>query len=271
MVMKMNLRKLTIFLFVPVVLFSGCLKVNSNVKINKDGSGILEEQVLMSDMVISMMNEFMSSFQDSTSTPEEFKLFKEDELEAKASEYGEGVKYVSGEEIKIDGWEGYKAIYSFEDLNKITMDTDPNTKVENQQDGGKESEHFSFKFIPGDIAELIIDRPELTSKNEDEEISVETGTADEELDDNLIKMMDGMTMTISLELNGKIVETNASYVDDTRITMLDIDFSKLLKNKESLELFKKNPPDNLDEMKAIVENIPGIKVEFKKPVSVKFK
>ncbi len=53
--------------------------------------------------------------------------------------------------------------------------------------------------------------------------------------------------------------------------MLDIDFSEILKDKESLELFKTNPPDNLDEMKVIVENIPGMKVEFKKPVIVKFK
>ncbi|MEE9572510.1 MAG: hypothetical protein V3W20_05655 [Candidatus Neomarinimicrobiota bacterium] len=267
----MKLIKLTIFLFISVILFSGCLKVNSNVIINKDGSGILEEQVLMSDMVISMMNEFMSSFQDSTSAPEEFKLFKEDELKAKSSEYGEGVKYVSGEEIKIDGWRGYKAIYSFEDLNKIKMETDPNTKVENPQDDEQATEYFSFKFIPGDIAELIIDRPDLSSEKKDEEISVETGTENQELDDNLIKMMDGMTMTISLEFNGEIVETNASYVDDSKVTMLDIDFSEILKNKESLELFKKNPPDNLDEMKAIVENIPGMKVEFKKPVIVKFK
>ena len=266
----MKLIKLTILLFIPVMLFSGCLKVNSNVIINKDGSGILEEQVLMSDMVISMMNEFMSSFEDSTSAPEEFKLFKEDELEAKASEYGEGVRYVSGEEIKIDGWQGYKAIYSFEDLNMIKMETDPNTKVENPQDG-QATEHFSFKFTPGDIAELIIDRPELNSIIEDEDISVETDTENEELDDDLIKMMDGMTMTISLELKGEIVETNASYVDDTKITMLDIDFSEILKNKETLELFKKNPPDNLDEMKEIVKNIPGMKVEFKKPVIVKFK
>ncbi len=267
----MKLIKLTILLFIPVLLFSGCLKVNSNVIINKDGSGILEEQVLMSEMVISMMNEFMSSFQDSTSTPEEFKLFKEDELKAKASEYGEGVKYVSGEEIKIDGWQGYKAIYSFEDLNKIKMETDPNTKVENPQDDGQATEYFSFKFIPGDIAELIIDRPALSSEKEDKEIAVETDTENQELDDNLIKMMEGMSMTISLEFNGEIVETNASYVDGSKITMLDIDFSKILKNKESLELFKKNPPDNLDEMRAIVENIPGMKVEFQKPVIVKFK
>ena len=106
---------------------------------------------------------------------------------------------------------------------------------------------------------------------EDGEIAVETDTENEELDDNLVKMMDGMSMTISLEFKGEIVETNASFVDDSKITMLDIDFSELLKDKESLELFKNNPPDNLDELKAIVENIPGMNVEFKKPVIVKFK
>jgi hypothetical protein len=267
----MKALKISFLVLLPVILFSGCLKVDTKVNINKDGSGILEEQVLMSDAVIAMMNEFMSSFQDSTSAQEKFKLFKEDELKAKASEYGEGVKYVSGEEIKIDGWQGYKAIYSIEDLNNIKMETDPNTKVENPQDDGQATEYFSFKFIPGDIAELIIDRPELSSEKKDEEIAVETETENQEIDDNLIKMMDGMSMTISLEFNGEIVETNASYINGSKVTLLNIDFSELLNNKESLELFKKNPPNNLDEMKAIVENISGMKVEFQKPVTIKFK
>jgi len=192
-------------------------------------------------------------------------------LKSKASEYGEGVKYVSGEEIKIDGWQGYKAIYSFEDLNKIKMEIDPNTKVENPQDDGQATEHFSFKFIPGDISELIIDRPDFSSKMEDEKIAIENDTENEVLDDNFVKMMDGMTMTISLEFNGEIMETNASFIDGSKVTMLDIDFSELLKNKETLELFKKNPPDNLDELKAMVKNIPGMKVEFQKPVIIKFK
>ena len=89
-----------------VILFSGCLKVDTKIKINKDGSGTIEEQVLMSDAIVSMMNEFMSSFQDSTNTPEEFKLFKESELKNKAAEYGMGVKFVSGEEVKKKGWPG---------------------------------------------------------------------------------------------------------------------------------------------------------------------
>ena len=160
--------KIVRLLFLPIILFallSGCLQVDTTVYINKDGSGTIEEKVLMSDAVVEMMNEFMSSFQDSAKAPEEFNLYKEEELKVKASVYGEGVEYVSGEEINIDGWQGYKAIYSFTDLNTITMETDPNAKVElDKNEEGKKNEYFSFKFIRGDVSELIIDRPDINPK-----------------------------------------------------------------------------------------------------------
>ncbi len=267
----MNSLKISFLVLLPVILFSGCLKVDTKVIINKDGSGTIEEQVLMSDAVVSMMNEFMSSFQDSTNTPEEFKLFKESELKDKAAEYGMGVKFVSGEEVKKKGWQGYKAIYSFEDLNKIKMETDPNRKVEmGMDDSAEQNEYFNFKFIPGDISELIIDRPELETGGE-EETYKESESDEEELDENLIKMMDGMSVTISLVINGDIVETNATFVDGSKVTLLDIDFGDLLKNENSLELLKKNPPKNLDGMKEIIKNVPGIKLELQKPVSIKFR
>ena len=265
--------RIFLLLILPVALFSGCLQVDTTVRINKDGSGTIEEVVLMSNTVIAMMNEFMSSFQDTSGVAEEFKLFKEEELIQKGNEYGEGVKYVSGEELAIEGWEGYKAIYAFDDLNSIRMETDPNKKMQMEEgDSGVKDEYFSFRFIPGNVAELIIDRPEMNTEGEEESYeNEETSGEENQLDDKLIKMMDGMRVKISLLFNGEIVNTNATYVNNSEVTMLDIDFSELLKNKESLEKFKKNPPGSLDEMKAIVENIPGMKVELQKPVSIKFK
>jgi hypothetical protein len=267
----MQVLKIILLFLSPFILFSGCLNVDTTVYVNKDGSGTIEEKILMSDIVVSMMNEFMSSFDDSTSTPAEFKLFKEDELIEKASEYGNGVKYSSGEEIKTDGWQGYKAVYSFNDLNAIRMETDPNKKIEaGKKEGEDEKEYFSFKFIPGDVAELIIDRPEIKVDDENK-TDIEPDTEDQKLDDKFIKMLDGMHVRISLDFEDKIVETNATYVDGSKVTMLDIDFSELLKNKESLELLKNNPPKNLDDMKLIVKNVPGMKIELQKPVSIKFK
>ena len=261
-------------LFLPIISFallSGCLQVDTTVYINKDGSGTIEEKVLMSDAVVEMMNEFMSSFQDSAKAPEEFNLYKEAELKEKASGYGEGVEYVSGEEINTDGWQGYKAIYSFTDLNTITMETDPNAKVElDKSEEGKKNEYFSFKFIQGDVSELIIDRPEIKPKITSDESGSEDENVDEAIDDSFLKLMEGMKVQISLTFEGDIVETNATYVDGSMVNLLDIDFGELFKNKESLEMLKNNPPDNLEEMKEIVENVPGMKIELQRPVYIKF-
>jgi len=263
--------KIILSLLLPLLLFTGCLQVDSKVKVKKDGSGTIEEKVLMSSMVVEMMNQFMGSFADSTGETEKFSLFKEDELKGKASNYGEGVKYVSGKEIKQNGWEGYQAVYSFKDINKLKMDTDPNKKVELDEGGTEASnEYFSFRFKPGSVAELTIDRPEMNMKDENGETDDSENTENHQLDDKIIKMMDGMRIKISLQPDGNIVSTNASYVSGSEITLIDIDFSKILKNKESLDMLKKNPPKSLDEMEAIVKNIPGMKIELQKPVSIKF-
>lgn len=258
--------KLLSVAILSLVIFSGCLKVNTKVKFNKDGSGIIEETVLMSDAVVALMNEFMSSFQDSSSAPEEFKLFKENELRDKSLEFGEGVDYISGEEIVFEGWEGYSAVYSFEDINQITIATDPNDKIESGTLGDKE--HFSFTFTPGIISELIINRPEISLT--DMEVNTEVNNDNTQLDDKFINLMEGMEVKILLEFEGGIVETNAEYVDDNKITLFDIDFSKLLKNKNSLKMLKNNPPESLDDMKKLIEIVPGIKIDFQKPITVKY-
>ena len=259
-------------LLIPITLFTGCIQVDTTVKLKKDGSGTIEEKVMMSSMVVQMMNQFMSSVPDSSGEKQEFKLFKEDELKDKASEYGKGVKYVSGKEVSKDGWEGYTAVYSFKNINNLKMDTDPNKKVEMEEGEGETKEdYFTFKFTPGSVAELVIDRPEV-SMNEETESDESEGESNQnqQLNDNIVKMMDGMRIKMSLKPQGNIVSTNASYVDGSEVTLLDLDFSKLLKNKESLDKLKKNPPKSLEEMKEIVKNIPGMKIELQKPVSIKF-
>ncbi len=268
----MKYFKIFFVLFLPVTMFTGCLQVDTTVKLNKDGSGTIEEKVMMSDMVVQMMNQFMNSMPDSSGKKQELKLFKEDELRDKASEYGEGVKYVSGKEVSKDGWKGYKAVYSFKDINKLRMDTDPNKKMELDEGRSEvENDYFSFRFKPGNVAELTINRPDISMNKETETDESNTdSTQNQPMDDNIVKMMDGMRIKISLQPRGNIVSTNASYVEGSEVTLLDVDFSALLKNKGSLDKFKKNPPKSLDEMEAIVKNIPGMKIELQKSVSIKF-
>ncbi len=266
-----TLKKLFLF-FITVTLLTGCFKVETTVKINKDGSGKIFQTVVMSKTFVEMISQFAGSLGDSSST-EEFSLFDEKEFKESANEFGSDVKYISGEYVSEDGWEGFRAEYAFDDLNKIRLEPSPDSKVSigmEEQDVEKEdTEYYFFTFIKGEVPEVIIDRPEIEKDFDDEEIDVEGG--DDELNEEFLKLMEGMRVDIVLEFEGEIVETNATHVEGSRITLLSMDFGEIIKNKETLEMFNKSQPDKIEDLETFVEKIPGMKLELKKPVSVKFK
>ena len=262
-----------LFLFLTAVtLLTGCFKVETTVKINKDGSGKIFQTVMMSKTFVEMISQFAGSFDDSSST-EEFSLFDEEKFIESAKEFGSGVKYVDGEHVSEDGWEGFRTEYTFDDLNKIRLEPEPDDKVsigmEEQDVEEEDTEYYFFKFIKGDVAEVIIDRPEI-EKDIDAEVTEVEGNNDE-FNEVFLKMMEGMRIDIVLEFEGEIVETNATHVEGSKVTLLAMDFGEIVKNKETLEMLKKSQPDEIEDLEAFVEKIPGMKLEIKKPVSVKFK
>ena len=258
-------------------IFSGCLQISTKINVQKDGSGTINEKVLMSKTFINMMKEFAQAFQDSTST-EEFSFFKDDEIIADAKDYGDEVKYVSHNFVKDDNWEGYEAIYSFDDITKIKIDPDPDSKVgmgDGVESAGESTDYYFFKFNKGDVAELIIDRPPIELNNESEESSDQnpqdsSEQNEDEMGKEFLKMMEGMKVDISIEVDGNISKTNASYVDGSTVTLFQMDLSEMMKNEEAFKEFKNREPKNIGEMKKFLEKFPGMKIEVEKPVSVKF-
>ena len=113
--MKKN-KSLLIFPLL-MLFFAGCLQVETTLKVNKDGSGNINEKVLFSKTFVNMLKDFAEAFQDSTST-EEFSMFSEEEIIADAKDYGENVTYVSYKKIDNENWEGYQATYSYDDITK---------------------------------------------------------------------------------------------------------------------------------------------------------
>ncbi len=268
----MRTLKILFLFFIAVTLLTGCFKVETTVKINKDGSGKIFQTVMMSKTFVEMISQFAGSFGDSSGT-EEFSLFDEEEFIESAKEFGSGVQYVGGEHVSEDGWEGFRAEYAFDDLNKIRLEPEPDNKVsigmEEQDVDEEDTEYYFFTFIKGDIPEVIIDRPEIEPDFDDEETEVEG--SNDELNEEFLKMMEGMSVDITLEFEGEIVETNATHVEGSRVTLLSVDFGEIVKNKETLEILKKSQPDDIEDLEAFLEKIPGMKIELNKPVSVKFK
>ena len=275
------MRKL-IFLFNIIflsVLLAGCLQVDTTINLKKDGSGTINEKVLMSKTFVNMMREFAMAFQDSaTAAEEEFSLFKDEDIISDATEYGDDVKYLSHSFISNDEWEGYEAIYSFDDISKIRIQPDPDSKVamsEDETGSEDEGEYYFFKFKKGDVSELIIDRPEIefNKDSQEEESSSEEVTEqnDDELGEEALKMMDGMKINIAVKIDGEISSSNATYVDGSTITLFQMSLGEMMKDKEAFKEFQNKEPKNIEEMKQFIEKFPGMKIEIQKPVSVKFK
>lgn len=274
--MKKSFTKFVLLLTVTIF-FTGCLEVNTTIHLNKDGSGTLEESVLMSSQVVQMISAFASSFDSTSADTNKFSLFNPEELIADTSKYGSGVKYVSGKEVKKNGKEGYNVVYSFSDITKLRINENPNSKidmegVEFEEDSAHE--FLRFDFTRGEPSSLTINLPSM----EDEDVSAEdssqvqdTLAANTQGMDELLKLMKDMRLALTIDFNGNITKTNASYVNGSKVTLFDISFNELLNNPAKLKMFKQQNPKNLEEIKKIVENLPGIKVELNNPVNVTFK
>ncbi len=271
----MKLLSRSILLAGMAFFFTGCIEMHTSITVKKDGSGLVEENIFIGKEIIKMFTEFAAAFADSTQPQQEFNLFEEDKIKAKTSELGEGVEFVSMKTIKTDEKEGYTAFYKFKDINKIKVNQDPSDEMpmaEPAEDSDAADKLVKFKFIKGKPNKIIFSLPDekkkdQSAKDDTTTMTVEPDTADFE---NMVKFMKDMKAKVEIKIDGKIVNTNATHVDGNTITLFDIDFGQLLSDKEKLEQFKKFNPDSFEEVKKLVKDIPGIKVELNKEVFVEF-
>lgn len=272
---EMKLLSRSILLAAMAFFFTGCIEMHTSITVKKDGSGLVEENIFIGKEIIKMFTEFAAAFADSTQPQQEFNLFEEDKIRAKTSELGEGVEFVSMKTIKTDEKEGYTAVYKFKDINKIKVNQDPSDEMpmaEPAEDSDAADKLVKFKFIKGKPNKIIFSLPDekkkdQSAKDDTTTMTVEPDTADFE---NMVKFMKDMKAKVEIKIDGKIVNTNATHVDGNTITLFDIDFGQLLSDKEKLEQFKKLNPDSFEEVKKLVKDIPGIKVELNKEVFVEF-
>ncbi len=268
------------YLFVGIIFsifLTGCLQVSTTVNLNQDGSGTIEEIFVMKTEVINMMKEFAMAF-DSAKT-EEFNMFNETELREKAINYGEGVEYLSGEKMMIDNYEGFKAVYSFTDINKLKLNPSPEDKIPYGAELGEVEEEEStedllkFNFTKGSPSSLVINFPKPLLEDDpdtEETTEFEDSTFNEQAEQKMIEMFDGMKMALYFNFKDKIEETDASFVDASKVTLMEIDFSEIIKNKEVFKKFQGAKPETMEEFKEVVGDIEGIKIEFKEQVTIKF-
>ena len=262
-----------VVLFALSLALMGCFESIVLLRVNKDGSGTIEETVVISDSFM----ELMKSFGSEEEGEEDKDVIDEEQLTAKAASMGEGVRYVSAQPVKTDRGSGYKAIYSFSDINDVRINQNPGENVSPPPMGGEEQgpveEWLRFNFSGGRTATLEIIYPQDMEMHQEEK-SAES-EADMDSNPEMMEMMrelyQDMHIGIAVEVDGEITDTNASYVDGSTVTLMDIDFAKILEDEEKFKELMSANPETVEEMKQLVKDNPGIKVEIEESIRIRFR
>ena len=248
---------------------TACLDSTTLVKVKPDGSGTVEQTTLVNTAALKGM---MGAAGQANGP-----MMNKADLERTAERMGEGVRLVSSEPIKGNaGFEGVKAIFAFDDINKVQVSQGPSMGGgSGGASGARSSEPSSddpvrFKLTRnGGTSTLsinFVDRPGAGKSTGDA-----TPAAPGDMPDltnpmimNMLKtMFAGFKINIGLEVVGSIVKTNAEYVAGSHITLLEMDVATLLANEGTLKMLqgKLGPDASLSEVKPYLKDVKGIKID----------
>jgi hypothetical protein len=257
--------------FLAMLGLTGCLQVEKIVKLNADGSGTIEETVVLTKSALAGLQQMAAGFggDKGGKAPALPDIADEAKLKAAAVKMGDGVTLVSSKKVDGEQGQGFTAIYAFTDINKLKLDQNPGDAL---PDSGKakasvgKKEPITFHFTKGSPAELTFAMPVPEFKPKKEQ--------PEGMEDMAMQMMKqmfkDMRISLALEVQGKITETNAEYRDGSRVTLMDMDFNKLLADPEKFKALAKANPQTLQEAKTLIKGLDGVKIETAPEVKIKF-
>jgi hypothetical protein len=264
---------------IAFLLLAGCFQASTVVRVNPDGSGTVSETTLLSKRMIAQMNEVMQGFAgENGAKPEPLELFEPDRLKAQAAGMGEGVTYLSCGKSENADYSGYTATYAFKDINKLRLGQKSQESAGGAGGQKAPSMPVLFQFTKGPPATLTIEQPREKSPAKGSETPADkvdsTPEAKNAIPDGeakqLAEMFMGMKMSLAVEVNGAIIETNATHRDGSRITIIDFDLAKFGTSLPQLEKLKLLQGSSAADAMELMKDFPGMKVDLNDRLKVVF-
>jgi hypothetical protein len=266
---------------------TACIEVSTVVKVNPDGSGFIEEKVLISRLVMEQFGGMIQGMAEGFGATQEgaFEfpgLFDEAQLQAKASQFGQGVQYVSGEELISDTGEGYRAVYYFPDINLLRIDQNPGEKMGDNSLaslGSVPEQVLTFQLEPGNPNNLIARMPRASQESGSDETESPLGSfslneAAPDLNPQMLAMFKNlfqdMRMAMYLQIRGSITATNATHLDGSTITIMELDFGELLADPSFFSELQSAQITSLEDAQTFLQDMPGIKMDLNDELIIEF-
>lgn len=242
---------------------TGCLRSTTTIDLKADGSGTIVQETAVSAQTLGMLQGLAGANKTAEKPPEIF-----GETQARQAATTMGVTFVSGEAIKTGDLEGYRARFSFDDISKVTVKMDQGPDNLTGSDAKKPP--FGFAFKRGAAASVLtIQMPDQTPGAAGSLPMPGSGSdADKAQAAQALTMMKmmmrGLFVDVALTVDGRIIKSNAPYVEGSRVTLLQIDFDKLL--GDDAALLKLQSAKDVKSLAAV----PGLKVVSEPTVTIEF-
>ena len=251
-----------------MLFLSGCFQIEQVLNVKADGSGTAVMTIKMSKETIEQMKAMAAANGGGKGGSPIDDMLSEEEAKSHVKEMGEGVKFEKVETIKDDKSEGRRATYSFADVTKLKLDIDlSGMKSQGAAEPGKEKDAMTFEFTKGSPAKLVINalhkKPAGKKEEQPEDPNEAAGLAMAQ------QFLKDTRLTIIVNVEGSITETNAANKDGSRVILADIPFGDLLKDPAKLKGLKN--ADTWEEATKLFKDIPSIKMEPREKIEVKFK
>ncbi len=265
-----------VLVLLAAMLMSGCFQVERVVTVKPDGRGTLEEKVMFSKKI---MKSFTDAFQPEGGEEKaaDLDMYDEKGLKAAALGMGKDVRYAGSSKVSDEKFTGYRVVYAFKNINDLRVDNGPPSMDKKPGSAGPDQGmKFTFKAAKGGKPALLVLKSAKKKGMENTravKIPEEPGKepSPKELD-ALKGMLDGMRFSFSVVVDGRIVETNASHRDNSRIILADVDFSRILNlSQQELACLNELKDKDMPAVMAALKDIPGMKVDLNDELRISFK
>ena len=256
----------------------GCLSVDSVIKVKADGTGTIEQTMLINSSATGMLS-MIGSGQDGAAAKTKLDpatLFSEDKLRSEAARLGDGVSFVSSTPVAKGDMNGVTAVYAFTDFNALRV----STAMPDLEDAGT-SITGTGQRLP-----LVLTRNAGSSVITLDMLAAAGGppppgaaTAREgapeipkEMMSMLAPMFRDMRVAVSLEPQGTLVRTNATHVTGQRVTLVDVAFGELLADPSALEKMEalgSNP--SMPAIRSALKGMKGVRINDADTLEIEFR
>ena len=257
----MDRRIVATFSVLLLVFVTGCMDATMDIKVNKDGSGVLTQRVFMG----AAMKGMMGAMGDGGDTS----LYDIDKLKEAAEKMGDGVTFAGVVDVtNKKGDKGFRASYNFPDITAINLQNNDDTGM------GQMLEGMTFEFEGGKTARLTINMPANESGGGGDSADADGNMQmDAEQMAGMQHMFDGMRLWARVRVDGTIAETNAQYVNKrkTGVSLMKMDVGEMVKNAELMEKLDDSKSSSPAAIKKVFGDVDFLRLEDQKKVVILFK